>query len=434
MRTAVCVAAALAVAGVPAHAAPRLDRVAATPAVSEVTGVALSKDGRYAALAAYPTAPVEVAGVYQPKSPYAAVPHRQVYLLDRVKHTTMLVSTGKSGPGDDDSSAPAISADGRYVTFLSVAKNLLPGTPPTLDQQAYLYDRVAKRLTRVSVDWRGAVLPSGVDGVTISADGSTVVFWTGAPVLKGDGGGGAAVFARDRATGRIKAVTHKRTGAVARTYGTLSVSVSRTGRYVAVGGTVLGGDYGPESSYGNAYVFDTKTGTAKQLRGANADDARCPQQAADANVCAYHVRAVAIDAEGTQAAYVVETVAFFVNDARALSVDLASGEATTLVALPAGSIDGLGYTADGSAAYFAAPPHDSTAASGARVLYRMTVRTHAAVAISALPVPTGCRTDGCVTYRLASVAPFAGGVAFATDAPLTADDSDGLMDAYVATG
>ncbi len=48
-----------------------------------------------------------------------------VFLHDLATSTTTVVDTGPNGLADGDSSAPAISSDGRYVAFQSRATNLL---------------------------------------------------------------------------------------------------------------------------------------------------------------------------------------------------------------------------------------------------------------------------------------------------------------------
>ena len=50
-----------------------------------------------------------------------------IYLRDRTKHRTTLVSVSSSGvQGNSDSYRPSISANGRYVGFDSDATNLVP--------------------------------------------------------------------------------------------------------------------------------------------------------------------------------------------------------------------------------------------------------------------------------------------------------------------
>jgi Tol biopolymer transport system component len=53
---------------------------------------------------------------------------RDVFVHDRQTGNTALISVGLDGaPSNDSSSSPAISADGRYVTFTAEADNLVAG-------------------------------------------------------------------------------------------------------------------------------------------------------------------------------------------------------------------------------------------------------------------------------------------------------------------
>ena len=51
---------------------------------------------------------------------------RDVFVRDRTLGTTKRVSVGAGGQADGESVAPAISADGRLVAFLSSATDLVP--------------------------------------------------------------------------------------------------------------------------------------------------------------------------------------------------------------------------------------------------------------------------------------------------------------------
>ena len=50
-----------------------------------------------------------------------------VFVRDRRAGVTRLVSVGTAGQANGGSADPAISADGRYVAFISAASNLVPG-------------------------------------------------------------------------------------------------------------------------------------------------------------------------------------------------------------------------------------------------------------------------------------------------------------------
>jgi archaellum component FlaF (FlaF/FlaG flagellin family) len=79
---------------------------------------ALSADGRYVAFASEASnlVPGDTNG------------YVDVFVRDRAKGTTTRVSVASNGAqGNGFSSAPSISADGRYVTFASYAPNLVAG-------------------------------------------------------------------------------------------------------------------------------------------------------------------------------------------------------------------------------------------------------------------------------------------------------------------
>jgi Tol biopolymer transport system component len=114
----------------------------------------------------------------------------QVDVYDRAARTTKLVSaTADGAPGDFDSTTArtgrAVSDDGRWVVFGSVATNLtmpagVPGEQVAADPtpDVYLADRITSTVVRVSA---GAGLVPG-DGASaaasISGDGRSVVYQT----------------------------------------------------------------------------------------------------------------------------------------------------------------------------------------------------------------------------------------------------------------
>ena len=78
---------------------------------------------------------------------------QQVFVRDTVEGTTTLVSVDNNGVkgSGGNSTVPALSADGRYVAFVSDAPNLVPGDT-NVDIDIFLRDTVAGTTTRVSVD------------------------------------------------------------------------------------------------------------------------------------------------------------------------------------------------------------------------------------------------------------------------------------------
>lgn len=94
---------------------------------------------------------------------------------DRATGRTTLVARGPDGgAADGSSSQPSLSADGRYLAFLSRAPGLVPGDGAGLD--VFLHDAVAGTTTLVS---RGVTSSSGSlswDRAQVTADGSAVIF------------------------------------------------------------------------------------------------------------------------------------------------------------------------------------------------------------------------------------------------------------------
>jgi Tol biopolymer transport system component len=123
-----------------------------------------------------------------------------VFVRDRVRHTTRLISVGVRGrPANDYSFGPSMSADGRYVAFVSKASNLVRGdTNGTFD--IFVRDRVARTTRRVSVSMNGHQTSASSQGIppSISVHGRFVAFASGAPGLVADDTNSAIdVFVRD---------------------------------------------------------------------------------------------------------------------------------------------------------------------------------------------------------------------------------------------
>src|SRR5262249_31331609 len=115
-----------------------------------------------------------------------------VFVRDVVTHSTVLVSraTGAAGAvGDGDSLAPSISADGRYVAFESLAKNLDPDSNDAFSD-IFVRDMVANTTTLVSraTGAAGAAGDGDSDEASISADGHHVSFQSFAKNLSADDG------------------------------------------------------------------------------------------------------------------------------------------------------------------------------------------------------------------------------------------------------
>jgi Tol biopolymer transport system component len=144
-------------------------------------------------------------------------------------------SSGNEGNGQSVFSTghdPAISADGRYVAFDSLATNLVAG-----DTNGYwdifMHDGQTGETMRVSVDSAGNQANEDSWLPCVSGDGRYVAFTSWATnLVQGDKNGRDDIFVRDRQAGITVLVSVSSTGVQA-DYLSQSPSISADGRYVA---------------------------------------------------------------------------------------------------------------------------------------------------------------------------------------------------------
>ena len=108
-----------------------------------------------------------------------------IYVYDQVSDSVELVSKGYDGsPTNSGSMYPSISSNGRYVSFISMASNIVEGGIPQ-GLGAFIYDRVTQTAEMVDVPDDGASVANGISfGHTgLSGDGRHVVFASAASNL-----------------------------------------------------------------------------------------------------------------------------------------------------------------------------------------------------------------------------------------------------------
>ena len=146
---------------------------------------AISGDGRYVAFRSFATnlVPGDTNG------------SSDVFVHDRDTGETTRVSVSSEGvEGNDRSTSPAISGDGRFVSFSSSATNLVPGDTNG-DQDIFVHDRQTGETTRVSVSSDGGQSDDDSFDSAISANGLVVSFWSNATnLVPGDTNGVGDVF------------------------------------------------------------------------------------------------------------------------------------------------------------------------------------------------------------------------------------------------
>lgn len=152
-------------------------------------GLAISADGQYISFAL--------------KSPtlLGGSTAAQVVLVDRLNPTTLeVISTGASGMGNDDSSRPQISGDGRYVLFSTRAPNLSPAAGIASSVALMRRDRSTQTTTTASLSLAGMPVQTSQDGdFAIARDSAVISFVAEEARMTGlNNGAGFQVYAAPR--------------------------------------------------------------------------------------------------------------------------------------------------------------------------------------------------------------------------------------------
>ena len=168
------------------------------PADRESLTPVLSGDGRYVAYMS--AADTLVAGDTKNRD--------DIFVYDQQTRTTERVSVASDGTeGDRDSWKPALSADGRYVAFVSKARNLVAGDT-NRKADIFVHDRQADTTTRVSVASDRTEGDNASLAPALSADGHDVVFASEATTLVTDDTNGTVdIFLHDQQTGTTERVS-----------------------------------------------------------------------------------------------------------------------------------------------------------------------------------------------------------------------------------
>jgi Tol biopolymer transport system component len=237
-----------------------------------------------------------------------------VFVHDRQTGQTTRVSVASNGTqGDDWSSTPSISADGRYVSFNARAGNLvandtntcedypIPGSCPDI----FVHDQQTGGTTRVSVASDGTQGNGASFYHSISADGRYVAFYSEASnLVSEDTNGFADIFVHDRQTGETTRVSIASDGTQGNGWSYVH-SISAHGNYVAFtsyASNLVGGDtntcdiYTIPGSCPDVFVHDRQAGVTARVSvstdGTQGDDSSYePSLSADGSVVAFTSRA-----------------------------------------------------------------------------------------------------------------------------------------------
>ena len=193
-----------------------------------------------------------------------------VFLHDRITAQTTRVSVASNGAQATGSScsvgtAPAISADGRFVAFESMAADLVPGISDGLYRQVFVRDRLLARTTVVSLNLFGFAGGNNSEEPSLSADGRYLAFASTAPdLVPGGDGVQSEVFVHDRSTGVISIVSVTSGGARGNLY-SYDPRISADGRYVAFRSIASNLVPGDNNGFEDVFVRDLLRGETTRV-------------------------------------------------------------------------------------------------------------------------------------------------------------------------
>jgi Tol biopolymer transport system component len=192
-----------------------------------------------------------------------------IFVRDRTNQTTTLVSTNFNGTGGGNglSGGAMMSTNGRYVLFESDSSDLVPGDTNGVSD-IFLRDLVAGTTTLVSVATNGGFGNGASTDAAMTPDGRYVAFLSLANnLVPGDANGILDVYVRDMIGGTTMLVSVGATNPVSPPVGPPlppvmgAPIITQDGRFVAFFSTANGLVQGTPTSYGNVFVRDLLAGT-----------------------------------------------------------------------------------------------------------------------------------------------------------------------------
>lgn len=234
----------------------------ATGDLGSSTPVAISSDGNFIAYSSGATNLVtgDTNGV------------RDIFLYERVTKKTSRVSLASNGiQGNNNSSSPVLSSDGRFIVYASSASNLVASDTNT-KWDLFLYDNVNKRTTRVNVSSSGTQANGDVDyydNASISGDGRFVAYASSATnLVSGDNNGKWDIFLYDvanKTTSRVSVSSAGLQGNGDSGFYYDSPSLSANGRFVAYTSSASNLVSGDNNGVSDIFVYDTANKTTRRV-------------------------------------------------------------------------------------------------------------------------------------------------------------------------
>jgi Tol biopolymer transport system component len=221
---------------------------------SDSTFTSISADGRYVAFSS--SASNLVANDTNGE--------KDIFVHDRLSRETTRVSVDSNGNARTGySNSPSISADGRYVAFMSKA-SLVAGKTSSIPD-IFVHDRLSGETTRVSVDSNGNEANGGSGYISINADGQYIAYYSYATnLVANDNNGYPDVFVHDRLSGETTRISVDSNGNEANNHNG-APSINADGRYVAFYSDSTNLVANDTNGRGDVFVHDRLSGETTRI-------------------------------------------------------------------------------------------------------------------------------------------------------------------------
>ena len=229
-------------------------------------------------------------------APGAVGSKSKVLLHDRETGTVTEVSVRPDGTsGTEDSGLPSISADGRYVGFISADPRIVPA-PRFMAVNAYVRDVQSGTTVRVnatSLSSLGYAIPKVGTPLLVSPDGRYATMFTDTAMVPEDTNRASDAYRIEMATGSVTRVSVGADGAQGDKASGLTVTgapMSTDGRYVAFDSEATNLVPGDTNGVRDIFVRDTVNGTTTLLSAGETPNTRPsyhPAISADGSVAVF---------------------------------------------------------------------------------------------------------------------------------------------------
>ena len=348
-----------------------------------------------------------------------------VYAKDLPNGAARLVTVTRDGvKANGESASPSLSADGRWVAFVSTATNLDPADRDALPD-VYVKDLSTGTLTLASTSSGGRKADAGSEHPALSAGGSRVAFTSRARNLDpADDDEVADVYVKDLSTGALVLASTSSAGRKA-DRDSISPALSGDGRMVVFATAASTLDPSDRPGVFDVYAKDLGTGgvTLVSAEGGGIgphDESREPALSANGKVVAFTAGAIPSTSDDTAIANI-------------FTRDLTTGR-VTLVSSPGGAAKANGSSGDPAICADGAVVAFATSATNLGPADQR--ERHGGVIVKSLPSGAFATTGGMARQGGPSGAPAVSEdgrtVAFiSSDSDLASTDTDRLADVYV---